>query len=153
MCRCSSSFPFASGTNPCGSPPTRWRGVWPCQECRFDPLSFFIVETNPQRRSDILAKAQKWGNSIAVRIPKPIADDAGIHEDNQLDISVVEGAVVLSPRRPPHCCLEELLEGITGDNLHSEADFGPPVGNEALRDGKPLRAGPGRRGLAGFQPA
>ena len=80
----------------------------------------------------MLAKAQKWGNSIAVRIPKPVADDAGIREDDQLEISVVEGAVVLTPRRPPRYRLEELLAGITRDNLHSEADFGPPAGNEAL---------------------
>lgn len=53
-------------------------------------------------------------------------------KDEDVDISVVEGALVLTPRRPPHCRLEELLQGITGDNLHGEADFGPPVGNEAL---------------------
>jgi len=80
----------------------------------------------------LLAKAQKWGNSIAVRIPRPIADDAGILENDQLDIAVREGAVVLTPRRPPQYRLDELLQGITDDNLHGEADFGSPVGNEAL---------------------
>lgn len=80
----------------------------------------------------MLAKAQKWGNSLAVRIPKLIAEDAGIHESDQLDIAVVEGCVVLTPRRLPCYRLEDLLQGITGDNLHGEADFGSPVGNEAL---------------------
>lgn len=80
----------------------------------------------------MLAKAQKWGNSIAVRIPKPIADDAGIRENDQLDIAVRAGAVVLTPRCPPQYCLDDLLKGVTDDNLHGETDFGPPVGNEAL---------------------
>jgi antitoxin MazE len=80
----------------------------------------------------MLARAQKWGNSIAVRIPKAIAEDAGIREDDQLDIEVVEGAVVLTHRRPLQYRLDDLLERITDANLHEEQDFGPPVGNEAL---------------------
>lgn len=78
----------------------------------------------------MLAKAQKWGNSIAVRIPKPIAEDSGIHEGDHLDIAVVEGSVVLTPQQPPHYRLDDLLQKITSDNLHGEISFGPPVGEE-----------------------
>lgn len=78
----------------------------------------------------MLAKAQKWGNSLAVRIPKPIAEDSGLHEGDQLDIAVVEGTVVLTPQHPSHYRLDDLLQQITTDNLHGEVDFGPSVGHE-----------------------
>ena len=89
------------------------------------------METD-EEESVMLAKARKWGNSIAMGIPKPIADDAGIHEDDQPDIEVVEGPAVLTPQRPPRYRLEDLLHGVTEANLHSEEDFGPSVGKEAL---------------------
>lgn len=75
------------------------------------------------------AKAQKWGNSLAVRIPKSIADQAGVREEDELEIEVVARVIRLKPRRP-EVTLENLLKGITRKNLHREADFGRPEGSE-----------------------
>ncbi len=75
------------------------------------------------------AKAQKWGNSLAVRIPKSVADQAGVREEDELEIEVVARVIRLKPRRP-EVTLETLLKGITRKNLHREADFGRPEGSE-----------------------
>jgi antitoxin MazE len=75
------------------------------------------------------AKAQKWGNSLAVRIPKTIADQAGVRENDELEIEVVARVIRLKPRRPD-VSLEDLLKGITRRNLHKETDFGQPEGGE-----------------------
>jgi len=76
------------------------------------------------------AKAQKWGNSLAVRIPKAIADQAGVRAEDELEIDVVAKVIRLRPRRR-EASLENLLKGITRKNLHTEADFGQPEGGEA----------------------
>jgi antitoxin MazE len=75
------------------------------------------------------AKAQKWGNSLAVRIPKSIAQQAGVNEEDELDIDVEAEVIRLRPRRRQPG-LAELLERVTPANLHSEADFGPAQGRE-----------------------
>lgn len=75
-------------------------------------------------------KAQKWGNSLAVRLPKAIADQAGVHEQDEVEIEVVARVIRMKRcRREP--TLDELLKAITPKNLHGEVDFGKPTGNEA----------------------
>ena len=75
-------------------------------------------------------KAQRWGTSIAVRIPKGVAEATSVKEQGEMDIEVRDGASQLRPRgRGPS--LDDLLVGITPENLHSEMDFGWPEGREA----------------------
>lgn len=63
----------------------------------------------------------KWGNGLAVRIPKAVAAQAHLQEGERLEMSVSEdGALVLRPARPRYA-LNDLLEGITPDNRHAEA--------------------------------
>jgi antitoxin MazE len=76
------------------------------------------------------AKAQKWGNSLAVRIPKAIADEAGMGERDDIDIELVQGVIQIRRCRPEPT-LAELLSGVTSTNLHDETDFGSPQGREA----------------------
>lgn len=76
------------------------------------------------------SKIQRWGNSLAVRIPKVFAKDVGIEEDSLVEISVTGGDLVISPRAPHPLTLEQLLEGITDENLHEEIATGPARGNE-----------------------
>jgi antitoxin MazE len=76
------------------------------------------------------AKVQRWGNSLAVRIPKVFAQDVGLEEDSPIEISVRKGEVVIASSPPPPLTLEALLNGITDENLHGEIDSGPAVGNE-----------------------
>ena len=76
------------------------------------------------------AKAQKWGNSLAVRIPKVVADQAGVSENDELEIEVAARVIRLKPRRREPD-LAELLRQVTRDNLHEEVNFGRPEGREA----------------------
>jgi antitoxin MazE len=75
-------------------------------------------------------KIQKWGNSLAVRIPKPFAAEAGLDQQSEVDVSVMDGALVIKPCPEPPLTLEELVSRITDENRHEEIDFGPPVGRE-----------------------
>jgi antitoxin MazE len=72
----------------------------------------------------------KWGNSLAVRIPGVYAKDLDLAEGMELDVSLVEGGLMLRPRRTEYA-LEELLAQITPENLHGETDWGPAVGRES----------------------
>ena len=70
------------------------------------------------------AKIQKWGNSLAVRIPRPVAQDIGLGPDSDVEMSVRDGSLILVPTRRQYS-LEELVKGITPANRHDEIDFVP----------------------------
>ncbi len=74
---------------------------------------------------------QRWGNSLAVRIPRAFATDLGIGQDATVDLSVVDGALVLRPTHGVRYSLDELLARVTDENLHPAVDWGAPVGREA----------------------
>jgi antitoxin MazE len=76
------------------------------------------------------SRVQKWGNSLALRIPKSFAAEIGLAEDSAVDLSVAEGRLVVQPRIPEPLRLEDLLRDITDENLHDEWDTGPAVGRE-----------------------
>jgi antitoxin MazE len=76
-------------------------------------------------------KIQKWGNSLAVRIPKAFAQDAQLENDSLVEISLVEGQIIVTPVEAPGWTLEELLAGINKSNVHHEVDTGFATGNEA----------------------
>ena len=78
----------------------------------------------------MLTKVQKWGNSLALRIPKAFALDAQLENDSFVEISIVEGQIIITPVVAPSWTLEELLAGINKNNLHHEDDTGFAVGNE-----------------------
>jgi antitoxin MazE len=77
----------------------------------------------------------RWGNSLAVRIPKALADDLKVSDGKQAEIKVENGTLVLrpivKPGRRPHYTLDELLSGMTKDNVPQEVDWGPPRRKEA----------------------
>ena len=75
-------------------------------------------------------QVQKWGNSLALRIPKPFAEDAGVRAGTSVDLSLSEGRLVASPIRKRKLRLKDLLAGITKANLHAEVRTGPAVGRE-----------------------
>jgi antitoxin MazE len=79
----------------------------------------------------MLAKIQKWGNSLALRIPKVFAAEAQLQNDSLVEISIVEGKIIITPAPAPSWTLDELLAGITKDNLHPEVETGFAVGDEA----------------------
>ena len=73
----------------------------------------------------------RWGNSLALRLPKSVAVDAGIAEGDKVDVTVKDGAIVISPARR-RFTIEELVKGYSPKNRHPETDWGPPVGKERL---------------------
>ena len=75
-------------------------------------------------------RVQKWGNSLALRIPKSFAAEAGLHADATVELSLVEGSLVVQPITPEPLSLDQLLRGITDENLPGEWDTGPAVGKE-----------------------
>jgi antitoxin MazE len=75
-------------------------------------------------------RVQKWGNSLALRIPKSFAAEAGLREDAPVELSVVEGRLIVEPIAPKPPTLDELLRGVTDENLHGEWDTGPAAGKE-----------------------
>jgi len=76
------------------------------------------------------ARIQKWGNSLALRIPKPFAEESNLREDSQVDISVRSGKLVVVAIDEPQLTLAELVAQITPENRHDEIDTGIAVGNE-----------------------
>ncbi len=78
----------------------------------------------------MLTKVQKWGNSLALRIPKAFAVDAQLVNDSFVEISIVEGQIIITPVVAPSWTLDELLAGINKNNLHHEVDTGFTIGNE-----------------------
>jgi antitoxin MazE len=75
-------------------------------------------------------RVQKWGNSLAVRIPKPLAEDAEVKEGTVLNLAVSEGKVIAVPVRKRKFSLKQMLAQVKRKNLHAEVDSGSPVGRE-----------------------
>ena len=77
----------------------------------------------------------RWGNSLAVRIPKAVADALKVSNGKRAEISIENGTLVLrpilKPARKPRYTLDELLNGMTRDNVPQEVEWGPRRGNEA----------------------
>jgi antitoxin MazE len=76
------------------------------------------------------SRVQKWGNSLAVRLPKSFAIEAGIDEDSSVDISFENGKIVVAAAAVDVPSLEELVAKITRSNRHGEWDTGRAVGKE-----------------------
>jgi len=77
-------------------------------------------------------KVQKWGNSLALRIPKSFALNMDIKQNEFVDLSIGDGKLIITPITAKEYSLKELLAGVSEDNLHGEFDTGIPVGKELL---------------------
>ncbi len=75
-------------------------------------------------------RVQKWGNSLALRIPKPLAKDAEVMEGTVLNLAVSEGKVIATRVEHKKISLSELLAKVNKKNLHREVDFGRRAGRE-----------------------
>ncbi|HMH08481.1 MAG TPA: AbrB/MazE/SpoVT family DNA-binding domain-containing protein [Terriglobales bacterium] len=78
------------------------------------------------------AQLAQWGNSLAVRIPKPVASAARWERGDGLKFKVAGPGVlhILAIRRKPS--LSQLVRGITPQNCHTRIDWGQPLGHELL---------------------
>ena len=75
-------------------------------------------------------RVQKWGNSLALRIPKSFANEVGLQRETSVEVSLADGKLVITPVAKPESTLKQLLAKITRDNLHHEVNTGSAVGNE-----------------------
>jgi antitoxin MazE len=78
----------------------------------------------------MVATIAKWGNSLAVRIPKHLAKEINLAEGSQVQFVLIDGKLTIEPITRRRYSLEELVEAITPENLHNEIDSGIAVGNE-----------------------
>ena len=78
----------------------------------------------------MLTKIVKWGNSLGLRIPKSFAEEVQVSDGSTVELTMENGRLVIRPAPQPAYSLDELLNGITDENLHSEVDSGEPVGGE-----------------------
>lgn len=78
----------------------------------------------------MLTKVKKWGNSLALRIPKAFAIDAQIEKDSVVEVSLVDGQILIKLIAAPTWTLEQLLSGVNNNNIHHETDTGNAIGNE-----------------------
>jgi antitoxin MazE len=76
-------------------------------------------------------RVQKWGNSLALRIPRSFAAEVRLREDTPVELSLEEGKLVIRPLAEEPLTLEELLRGVTEQNLHGEWVTGRAIGKEA----------------------
>ncbi|MGI8915152.1 MAG: AbrB/MazE/SpoVT family DNA-binding domain-containing protein [Chloroflexota bacterium] len=76
-------------------------------------------------------RVQRWGNSLAVRIPKAFALEAGLGDNTRVALSLVNGTLLIVPIPITTYSLDTLLAGVTDQNVHAAVDSGPAVGEEA----------------------
>ncbi len=72
----------------------------------------------------------RWGNSVALRVPKRVLEDAQLSEGDAIELTVTKPGVISLRAAQKKLTLESLLSGITKENLHGETDWGGPVGKE-----------------------
>jgi len=75
-------------------------------------------------------RVQRWGNSLALRIPKPLADEIGLTDNSPVLLSLHDRQLVIVPVLKPAFSLEALLAQVTEANRHGEVSTGPAVGGE-----------------------
>jgi len=82
----------------------------------------------------MVMKAQmvKWGNSLAVRIPKPIVQEAKLREGDSLEIEAAADGHVELRRATKIPTLSQLVSRITPENRYSEISTGAEVGKEVV---------------------
>jgi antitoxin MazE len=71
----------------------------------------------------------KWGNSLALRLPRHVVQDTNLTEGAAVELTVRDGSIVITPVRKK-LDLDTLLAQMTPDNQHAETDWGEQRGGE-----------------------
>jgi len=80
----------------------------------------------------VQTKVQKWGNSLGVRIPRCLAEEVGLGAGTEVSLTSKDGELILRSSVPSRLRLEDLLTGVTPENIHACTDTGDAVGTEAF---------------------
>ena len=78
----------------------------------------------------MIVTISKWGNSLGLRIPKGVAEDARLAEGSSVDVRLERGRIVIEP--VVENTLDQLLARVTADNVHRDAFVASPAGHELL---------------------
>ena len=75
------------------------------------------------------SRVSRWGNSPAIRIPSSFSREIQLEDGDTVDLRIEHGHLTIVPVRKTYT-LDELLAGVTDENLHEETDWGQPMGKE-----------------------
>jgi len=78
----------------------------------------------------MVATVAKWGNSLAIRIPQNLAKEINLAEGSEVKLVLIDGKLTIEPIVRRRYSLEELIEAMTPENVHTEIDTGVAIGNE-----------------------
>ena len=75
---------------------------------------------------------QKWGNSVAVRLPKEVLEKSTLHEGSRVLVQEEKGRIVITqvPKKQKKIHITELVRAINSTNIHKEVSWGKRQGNE-----------------------
>ena len=82
--------------------------------------------TRGKHEANMNMTVQKWGNSLALRIPLSVAKDIHLHQGSLVEVALVAGKIVVKPRPQQPYVLAQLLRGVTKRNRHAVLDWGEP---------------------------
>lgn len=74
---------------------------------------------------------RRWGNSLALRIPKTFAAEISVRAGDEVEMRVTRGHLVVVPRPARDYHLVDLVAGIRPGNRHEEIVVEGPQGREA----------------------
>ena len=77
-------------------------------------------------------KIQKWGNSLALRIPKSFAEAINVKAGTNINLKLEKNKLVIIKGSRQNYKLDELLSNISDKNIHKEIDYGKPTGKELM---------------------
>jgi antitoxin MazE len=79
----------------------------------------------------VRARVQRWGNSLALRIPRAFGRELNLRPESSVDMTIDSGRLILVPIEDAAVpTLSQLLDRVSDENRHPEVDSGQPVGNE-----------------------
>jgi mRNA interferase MazF len=88
---------------------------------------------NKQGDLQMKTTVQRWGHSLALRIPKPLAVELGLSHDAHVDVRLVDGQLIITPLPQSPFTLEQLLAGLTEANQHAELTPGDAAEQQPTR--------------------
>jgi antitoxin MazE len=74
---------------------------------------------------------QRWGNSLALRIPKAFAEETHVKDGTAVELSLSDGSLVMRPARRARASLKALLSDVDASNLNLDQFKDAPRGKEA----------------------
>lgn len=105
-------------------------GAWEFDILAFITLLLWLGYNVDTIRSVIsMSTVAKWGNSLAIRIPKNIAEQINLEEGMAISINITNNNIIITPQKPQYT-LEELLAGASSEHFDGEYDWGEPTGEE-----------------------